>query len=80
MNSSSQSLPGADAQTRSHDPSSLLEALNLSGLPDNARLLVMTQNPARHYHWNKSIGGFTAGQVRGALMIAAGLAKAKGTG
>ena len=45
----------------------LLESIDLSGQPDSSRLVVMAQNPADNHHWSKSVGKFTAGQVREAL-------------
>ncbi len=47
----------------------LLDRLNVDGLSDDARLHVMTQNPASNYYWNKSIGQMTAGEVRTARVL-----------
>lgn len=47
----------------------LLGLLRLEGEQDGSRLIVHAQNPAGNYYWTKAVGGFTAGQVRAALLI-----------
>ena len=34
-----------------------------SELPEDARLEIMAQNPANHFHWSKSIGSISAGDL-----------------
>lgn len=42
----------------------LLSQLKLDGMPDQARLVVMAQNPADNHHWSKAVGEFTVREVR----------------
>lgn len=48
-------------------PRHLLEALvdpRVDDLLDNARLIIMTQNPAHNHHWDKPVAMIAAGDLK----------------
>ena len=47
-----------------------------AALEPNARLAVMAQNPANHYHWTKQIGSITAAELVIMADVAAAAAEA----
>lgn len=56
-------------QKRTPGPLGFLLDIDLGDLPDGARLMIHAQNPANNYHWTKTVGVVTAGEVRAAVRV-----------